>query len=389
MNARNIFSRWTALGCAIACFAIGYGVARWTTPPAARQSRISTAAVTDENSAVAPFETPAPVEVSLEVRWRELSQRPACLRTTRERAAFLEDLARRDPQQALKLALAESNLLVRDELRAAALRGWAAVASDAAADWAMAQPVLGERMRCVGPVLEGAVENPGEAIRIALKLCEADPEPALAYGHELVNAMVNRAGDFESAVTFARSASMVEGQSVLVDSAYYQWAQQEPERLFAEIASLKDSESREAAMNGLIQGLANSDASTLAEYAKTLPEGDDRSVMFSAALPEWGIRDPDAALQWINEAGPHPDFDRGLSALAGRSAMSPDLNPLQAMELTDNITDSVMRGMAKSDIFLQWARADYSAAEKYARSVRNPEYREMYLGTLETAAAGD
>jgi hypothetical protein len=383
--------RWPApitLACAIICFGIGYGVAKRSAPQKATPEPQPAAAEyrADEASAGAEMATASPAPVPWHDKWRQASRRPACPLTTRERAALLEELARTNPEEALKLALAETNLLIRDELRAAALRGWAAVAPDAASEWALAQPVLGERMRCVEAVLSGAVEDPAAAVRIALKTCESDPEPALSYGHALINALVERTGDFKTAVEFANAATMVDGQSFLIDSAYYQWAQHEPERLFSEISSITDPELRDAAMNGLVQGLASADAQTLASYAKSLPEGEDRKRMFEAALPTWGSKDPETVMAWIDEVGPHPDFDQGLSVLSRRDEFSGG-DPSKAMELADNITDSVMRGMAKSDIFLNWAYADYAAAEKYAHSVKSPEYREMFLGTLEAVAA--
>ena len=329
----------------------------------------------------------APVTPPWDTRWREKKSRPICPASIRARAALLEELARTDPKRALELALAESNLLVRDELRAAALRGWAAVAPEAAGEWAMAQPVLGERMRCFEAVLAGAVENPAEAVRIALKACEADPEPARSYGHTLVNALIERAGDFKAAAEFAQQATMVEGQSYLIDSTYFQWAQNEPEHAFKEVAALDDPEIQEAAMKGLIQGFANSDARALSDYAKALPEGEDRSRILAVALPEWMGKDPQAALDWINQADPHPDYDLGIGTLATSPGLAQS-HPLIALELTDGMCDSAQRSMAKGNVFLQWARQDFGAAERHAQTVQNPDYREMFLGILETVTYG-
>src|SRR6185503_9681683 len=129
---------------------------------------------------------------------------------------------------------------------------------------------------------------------------------------------------------------------------------------------------------------ADSDARKLADYAKVLPEGEDRSRILAVALPEWVGKDPNAALEWINQAGPNPDFDPGLAALARMPSLW-ESHPTVAMELTDNITDPVRRVLTKSDVFLQWARRDYAAAEQYAQSMQNPEYREMFLQDLKTA----
>jgi hypothetical protein len=390
MNDPRKISRWsTPLVCAgaLVCLGIGFAAARWTAlgPAAPRGEGASAAAPMSVGEKNAGME--ASVSLSWEDRWQEKKGRPACPATTRARAALIEELARTDPQRALKLALAESNWLIRDQLRAAALRGWAAVAPDAASEWAMAQTIMGERMRCVSAVLAGAVEHPEEAVRVALKACAADPRPAGDYGHNLINALVDRTGDFKIAAEFARAADMVDRQSYLIDSAYYQWAQHEPERAFAELAAVTDPGARDAAIKGVIEGCADSDARKLADYAKVLPEGDDRSRILAVALPEWVGKDPEAALKWINDAGPSQDFDLGLAALARLPSMM-ESRPAMAMELTDNITDPVRRSLTKSDVFVNWARHDYEAAERYAQSVQNPEYQEMFRTDLRTVAAG-
>jgi hypothetical protein len=45
--------------------------------------------------------------------------------------------------------------------------------------------------------------------------------------------------------------------------------------------------------------------------------------------------------------------------------------------------------MAKSDIFIRWARQNYQAAEQYAQSQQNYEDREMFLQDLHTVALGN
>ncbi len=378
MSFARHMPRWpgsVVIGCSILCFAIGFFVRRSNGRTAA--PAVSTAAPATAVS--------VPARLSWAERWREKAAQPTCPSTTRKRAELIEELARADPKRALELARAESNLLVQDELRAGALRGWAAVAPDAAMSWAMAQPVLGERMRCFEAVLTGAVEHPAEAVRLALKACASDPEPAAAYGQTLVNALIDRAGDFEAAAEFARQATMVEGQSHLVDSAYFQWAQNDPKRALMAVATLTDRDIRDAALEGMVQGCASADAHAIADYAKTLPEGEERSRIMAIALPQWIAKDPVAALEWINQADPDPDFDRGLIALTTRPSMALS-QPLVALDLADSICDSGHRRLAKNEIFMQWARNDYNAAVRYAQSVQNPEYREMFMGLLENVA---
>ena len=299
---------------------------------------------------------------------------------------MLEELARTDPKRALALAMAESNWLIRDQLRDAALRGWGAIAPDEAAGSAMAQPLMGERMRCVSAVLTGAAENPSAALRTGLRVCSADPAPSGDYGHALINALVDKTGAFDTAVQFAQAATMVDRQSYLLDSAYYQWAQHEPDRALGQLANITDPKIRDAAMKGIIEGCASANPQKLADYAAKLPEGDDRSQFLNIALPKWVGKNPEAALQWINRADPHPDYDKGVAALAMLPSLI-DNRPEVAMELTDSICDTARRTLTKSNVFFQWARSDPDAARKYAESAQNPEYRETLMDDLATAIA--
>ena len=323
-----------------------------------------------------------------DARWRELAARPVGAARARARQALLEELARTDPALALDLAGSEANWLARDALRDAALRGWASVAPDDAADWAMEQPVLGERMKCVSAVLAGAVAQPAEAMRVGLRLCAADPEPAGTYGHMLINALVDRAGDFETAIRFATCAKMVDRQSFLLDSAFYQWARHDPDRAFSQLSSITDPAVRESALKGLVEGRSDFDPQSFADFAQKLPAGDDRTQALSISLQRWADKDPQAALQWINRADPDPDLDPGVAALATSSTLVA-ARPEIALELTDSICDSTKRTLTKSRVFFEWALRDRDAARRYAESVEHPETRATLLQDLESLPPAD
>ena len=383
MSSR-LSSRWSsrlvatlATGAALA----GGALAFLTTP-----SRTPAPAFDARHHSSDTSSTPSSLDAAWETRWESSLKSPRSPAQTRARAAMLEELARTDPKRALALALAESNWLIRDQLRDAALRGWGAVAPDEAADWALAQPLMGERMRCVSAVLTGAAENPSAALRTGLRVCSADPAPSGDYGHALINALVDKTGSFDTAVQFAQAATMVDRQSYLLDSAYYQWAQHEPDRALGQLANITDPKIRDAAMKGIIEGCASANPQKLADYAAKLPEGDDRSRFLDIALPKWVGKNPEAALQWINRADPHPDYDKGVAALAMLPSLI-DNRPEVAMELTDSICDTARRTLTKSNVFFQWARSDPDAARKYAESAQNPEYRETLMDDLATAIA--
>src|SRR5690606_27098821 len=142
-------------------------------------------------------------------KWRDLSARPTAAPLTREREALLEQLARTDPQRARTLAEAEAKWLIRDQRRAAALRGCASAEPEAAAGRAMQQPARGERRNYGSAVLAGAAALPEAALRAGLPRCTDGPEPAGYSGQVLITAFVDRVGDFGSAMRFAASANMV------------------------------------------------------------------------------------------------------------------------------------------------------------------------------------
>lgn len=386
MSSDSPSSRWSTrlvlvLGLVSAVAGFGLGQLLAPKPPKPINNSLTTAARSD-----AARKPTVSKNSDWDARWQESGSQPRSPSHTRSLAAMLESLARTDPQRALALALGEANWLVRDQLRDAALRGWAAVAPDDAANWAMTQTILGERMRCVSAVLTGAVENPEAAVRVGLHLCAADPQPGGDYGHALINALVDKAGAFDVAVQFATSASMVDRQSYLLDSAYYQWAQHEPDRALAQLANIADPKIRASALKGIVEGCSTANPEKLADYAQRLPEGEDRSQVLGIALPQWVGKNPEAALQWINRSDPHPDYDKGVAALALLPSLLEN-RPEVAMELTDSICDTARRTLTKSNAFYQWARNDPAAARKYAEATQNPEYRETLLADLATAIA--
>ena len=374
-----------ATALALAAALLGFALGRAFLPPRPASATPSVAALAGSASDQSRVASAAPSAAEAwDARWRDLSARPgSAAALTREREAMLEELARTDPQRALALAEAEANWLTRDQLRDAALRGWASVEPDAAADWAMQQPVLGERMKCVAAVLAGATAQPDAALRVGLRLCAADPEPAGFYGHMVINALVERAGDFDSALRFATSATMVDRQSFLLDSAFYQFAQHDPDRAYARLAAITAPAIREAALKGIIEGRSDFDPQSFATFAQNLPAGADRSQALAISLQRWADKDPQAALQWINRGDPDPDFDPGVAALATSSTLIA-AQPEIALELTDSICDTTKRVLTKSRVFFEWALRDPAAARRYAEAVEHPETRATLLQDLES-----
>lgn len=344
-------------------------------PPADARATSSPTVVSGHNQ---PAHDNAPAG-SWAKQWDKLKELPSTPKRDQELAELLETLAKSDPQLALKLALAEGNWRLRDTLRNAVLRGWGAVAPDAAVDWAMGHR-LDVRMQCVAAALTGAAANPSEAVRVALRVCKADPEPAADYGHALITALVENTGAFQDAARFAATVG-TDRQQQLLDSAFYQWARHQPDQASAAIAQIADPVARAAAHDGLLAGWASVDPTKLAAHAQLLPSQEERSRALAVALPRWAEKDAAGAAEWLGRFDPGAEFDAGIATVATSRALIAQA-PRTAMEWTESITDRAQRLITQHEVITQWAQRDPRAARQFAETVKNPDAREMMIEAL-------
>ena len=142
---RRRWSTLTLLGVSAGLSALVYLASRTTAPkptanasvvclpapPAAKTSAFSDSDLTGK----IPANTAKSDAVA--ARWQHWSAAPRTPENEREMAAFLTELATRDHERALALALAEGNLRLREILCNAVLRGWAACSPDDASSWAL------------------------------------------------------------------------------------------------------------------------------------------------------------------------------------------------------------------------------------------------------------
>jgi hypothetical protein len=388
MGSTSSSAQWSSLGVAGICLAVGVA-AFWGGRSSAsafagalgfKQPVSSSHAAPPAIAALSGTSTEAaPAAENWETRWQKLAGENSTPARDRALAAMVEHLAKTDPKRALELAGQQGNWDLREQLRNAAMRGWGSVAPDAAVDWALTNR-LDIRMQCVAAALTGAAENPAEAVRVALRACKADPGPAADYGHALISALVDKPAAFEEAVKFA-SAVGTDRQQFLLDSAYYQWAKHQPEQALAALGKIGDPKVRASAYDGLLSGWAAANAQQLTEYAQKLPPGEDRTRALAAALPKWVERDPASATEWLGRHDPSPEFDDGIAAVATRPSLMTD-KPESSMEWASNITDRARRLTTKNQIFTHWAERNFSAAERYAKTVKNADDREMMLEVI-------
>lgn len=294
-------------------------------------------------------------------RWQSVNALASTPARTRALAALIEELARTDAPRALALAASVADWRLRDILRDSALRGWASVAPDDAGDYALSARSE-DRRALVAAVLQGAAAHPRQAVDLAVRLCQADPEPAGDYGHAAIAALVD-AGEFSEAVRFGGLVG-TEKYPFLLKSAFFQWSRNQPAQAFAATETIADPALRAKAQSEVVSGWAWADAQGLAEHARTLPPGAERTQAMAEALPRWMEKDPTAALAWINSHDSGPEFDSGIAAAANLQSFVVN-QPTTAMGLASDITDRALRTQTMRAVFRQWVLRDPSAARGY------------------------
>jgi hypothetical protein len=304
-------------------------------------------------------------------RWRELSS-ASCDQSASEtaRGALLRDLAARDPEEAIRLASLETNWRRRGIFIRAALHGWAKVAPQAAIDWMLSHVREGERHEAVEEIIAGAIARPDEAVRVIEGLCAQDVSMGSDYGNMLV-VELTRVGEFDSAVQFAASGP-AEWRNHWLGTAYFQWAQSQPEAAIAGVQEIPDAATRVEAWQGAVSGWAASDPATLVNYAARLPSGEARSAAMREGLQRWVTIDPVAAAQWMTHLDAGEEFDVGAAAVATVKELVAT-KPNVAIQWAKSIGDADRRSSTLADVIREWAAQDPIAARRYAAA--SPDLR--------------
>ena len=321
-----------------------------------------------------------------EAQWQRLNSRPGTVARNKTMAALLEALAATDPQRALALAQAEKNLILRDTLLHASLRGWGSAATEDAVDWALAHTDASDRSAAIAAVFSGAMANPDEALRVAQKICADDPAGAAGYGNSIINAFCD-AGDFSAAIQFVTGADSEVNRSIWAAEAYSSWAALQPEQAAEAAAALTDPVARNEALHGIIGGWAQADPAALTQFLAELPPGGERGSMIGQALQSWARLDPEAVADWINNRDASPDYDEGVAAVAGASFVKADV----ALGWAESINDDQLRSETIADVLHNWIIEDLPAAKLYFDTTTNllPEDRKKVAEIIASAEAGD
>lgn len=321
-----------------------------------------------------------------ENRWRELDSQLGTASRNEMLAAMLEKLAVSDPQRAMALAEAETNLKLRGDLVQAVLRGWATVAPMDAANWALALTNENERNQSIATIFSSAVRtDPQSAVSVASQICRENPEQAVFYGLSLIQSLC-QAGQFELATQFAADTDNPSRPAWLVE-AYSDWAKFQPSQAAQAAQAMTDSEMRSQALRGLASGWSDVDPAGLAQFLTQLPAGESRGEMLGWALQNWANADPVAATAWVNnnyqKVG--ADMDSGFQSIATANALQPNV----AVVWAEAITDPARRSDALTVILQTWIHSDPAIAEQYFSKTQNllPADRERISAIIASSDA--
>ena len=295
--------------------------------------------------------------------WARLRSKPGSTARNAALAARLEQLARSDPSGAMALALTEQNLLLREKLVLAVLRGWADASPEEAVRQATLLTEASTRDAAVETVLGRLAENrPIEALRLGKLLCRQDPGAAAGHACTMARALCT-AGHFDLAAGFASAPGELGavGRSILTAQTYAEWARCRPEAAARAAAALPDPAARLDALNAVVGGWGQADPAGLTRYVAQLPAGPERVQMLGQSLRQWADLDADAAIAWVAETDAGPGLDDGIAAVAGAGFLKPET----AAEWAGGIANPGLRSQTVLALLRTWVNTDPNAARLY------------------------
>ena len=299
--------------------------------------------------------------------WLALKSRARSQQSGSEMAIVLEKMAAKDPGGALKLALAEENWKIREQLRDAVLRAWSTTAPEAAAYWALHQSSTDDRLSAMYAVFEGtAMHDPKAAVLLAQKLYAETPTLAADYGTIAITMLAKR-GAFEAAIDFATQANGHAAQGGWVNTAFLSCAQYQPELAASALPRLANTELRHEAFLGVVAGWVSANPAGLASWAKSMDQGEDRKEAMQTALVRWVGVDPVGASAWINAMDPGPDLDQAAAAVASVPSLAYN-HPEIALSWATSIRDADTRANTLRGLAAQLSVTDISMARRLLTS---------------------
>jgi hypothetical protein len=201
-----------------------------------------------------------------------------------------------DPHSTLIAVANEVESPARQRRILAALRAWARLEPEAAADWARSQAALG-LTEAMTEIFAATEDSPHAAAALVERLAQADASTARDYGYALIFGL-NRRGEFAASAGYATTAPEGLRRDLLI-AAYHDWGLRQPELALLAAAQVADATARQTALQSALSGWARTDPEGLADTALSFPEGDEKRTALTKALRAWMIKDPWKAGDWI------------------------------------------------------------------------------------------
>jgi len=328
---------------------------------------------------VAELSAAPPKTESLQDRWDELSKQPGTPAGEDELAAMIEKMAEQDPQHAIALAAAQTNLRLRAVLLRAGLKGWGAANPEAAAEWAQSETVM-DQSQAINSLLQGAVRDPDKAIMATDALIQSDSSRAGEFGSDLISALTE-SGQFERAANFAASGPANNREDWMLP-AYSRWAEFQPQAAVASAMQIADAGLRATALNAVVIGWSPTDPKGMVDFAQNNLPPDQQNSALSGAIGFWADSDPAAAAAWINQNDLGEASDTGAASIA----LSPLLSqrPEVAFAWAERIIKDPLREETLAAVVDKLEATDPVTAENYIEHspALAPEDRTSLLAHL-------
>ena len=126
----------------------------------------------------------------------------------------------------------------------------------------------------------------------------------------------------------------------------------------------------------------------LADYAASLPDGDDRAFALSQLVDNWSLQDPTAFATWLNTAPSGLNLDQAIATLISKTD-SANYSPQVALQWAESISDSDLRYESIKHVLGEWNQTDPSSVQTYLAnsSSLDDQKRQSLLSSLQSPAA--
>ncbi len=295
-------------------------------------------------------------------------------------ALTFSTLARSNPSLAAELALQyRSPSLMPIEL-SGALKTWAEKDAGAARKWVESLPDAASREKAFGALAQALMEiDPKQGLEIAARM------PAGAAGGDLTRRLLTTwmGQDPGSTIDYLARLPQAEAKAAAGSLTYVmgQLPVAEQQRL------LEKMPEGEAKMNMITSLVANNNRSGRFNEAvgllNELPDGRVRDQSLHRLATDWAVKDPGAALNWIQQQPDSSDRDLMVAAYAAQLAKT---NPQAALKSVQNIPDVNVQIGALRNLYYNWSQVDANAANEWLNNAKL--LSEGQRSTMRNLAAG-